>query len=420
MFKEKLIKISMRIFYVIFAVIVSITLWMYVEITENDVQVIDVSGIEIDFKNEEVLRDRGLLITSVTPEQLSFRLEATRADISRLTASGAMSVEVDLSTITSAGPSELSYNIIFPPLVSVGTDDILGRSAARITVMVDTLRDRQVQVRSSYTGGTASEELEADSVVFDPHSITIWGPERVVSRIQYVRVPIYRENLTTTYTDELEFLLIDVDGEILDDELRESLVFSQETIRVTVPIREIKEVPLVINLAHGASTSDANTSWDIEPAVIKLSGDPEAIRDLNQITLGSTIDMLLIERPETTMAFPIIIPNHLFNVSGETEAVVHIKIMGLSIDFQSTSNLHVTNIPSGYTANILTQSLVIAIRGTTDHLALVTPMNLRVVADLAGMSPGTTRVRANVYIDGLDADIDPVGEYFLTVSIIPE
>ena len=419
MFKEKISKISMRIFYIFIAVIVSVTLWMYVEINENEIQSIDVSGIEIVFRNEDVLRDRGFLITSVTPELLTFRVEASRADISRLTAQGAVTAEVDLSTISSTGPTELAYEIVFPPMVNTGPEDILGRSATRITVMVDMVQERQVPVRVVYTGGTASEDLVADAVDFDPHTITIWGPESVVSKIQYVRVPIYRESLMATYTDDLEFLLVDDNGEVLDDELRDSLAYSQETIRITVPIREIKEVPLIVNLSHGVSTSDANTSWDTEPSTIKLSGDPEIIRDINHIMLG-TVDMLHIERSETSIAFPIIIPNHIRNETGESEALVHVKIMGLDIAFRSTSNLHVTNVPAGHRADILTQSLDIRLRGLSEDLVLVTPMNLRVVADLTDISTGTTRVPARVYIDGIDANIDPVGEYMLTVSIVPE
>jgi hypothetical protein len=130
--------------------------------------------------------------------------------------------------------------------------------------------------------------------------------------------------------------------------------------------------------------------------------------------------MLSVERADTTEAFRIVIPNHLTNISGETEAMVHVEVMGLDIAFRSTSNLQVINTPPGFRADILTQSLDIRIRGTSDDLALVAPMSLRVVADLAEISPGTTRVPASVYIHGIDADIDPVGEYFITVTIVPE
>jgi len=154
------------------------------------------------------------------------------------------------------------------------------------------------------------------------------------------------------------------------------------------------------------------------PTTIKVSGDPEVIRDLNTIMLG-TIDMLSFGLTDTK-PFPIIIPDHIFNISGEIEALVHVEVLGLDIAFQSTSNLQTINTPQGLRAEILTQSLDIRLRGAIEDLALVSPINLRVVADLTDMSPGTTRVPAKVYIDGIEAEIDPVGEYLLTVSIYTE
>jgi len=420
MFKEILSKISRRILYVIFAVIVSITLWMYVEITENDIQINSVGNIAINFRNEDVLRDRGLLITSFSPAQLTITFEAPRSEMARLSVPGALAVEVDLANVLSSGPAELVYDIIYPSGVNVNAVEELGSSVERITLMVDRLLDRQLQVRVNYTGGLASEDLIVEAIEFDPQTITVWGPERVVSRISYVRVPILRENLATTYREELEFILIDENDEILelDDSQLELLEFSHETIHVTIPIMEMKDVPLTIILAHGASTSEANTNWTIEPTTIKISGDPVALREINHILLG-TVNMQRFGLSDTE-AFPIIPPNHITNISGETEAMVRIEVIGLDIAFRSTTNLHVINIPPGHRADILTQSLDVRLRGQAEELALITSMNLRVVADLSEASSGTARIPARIYIDGIDVSVDPVGEYEITVTITAE
>ena len=104
----------------------------------------------------------------------------------------------------------------------------------------------------------------------------------------------------------------------------------------------------------------------------------------------------------------------------ETEAMVYIDVVGLDIAFRSTSNLQVINIPPGTRADILTQSLDIRLRGPADELAVITPMNLRVVADLTDMSTGTARVIARVYISGIEANVDPVGVYEMTVTIVSD
>ena len=418
MFKEKLSSITIRILYVIFALVVSVALWMYVEITENEVQIREITNIERVLKNEDVLLSKGLLISSIETELVSITFEGSRSDISRLAAQGALTVEVDLASIASPGVARLAYEIIFPQGVNRDAVRILGQSPSRITMMVDRVLVRTIPVRVSYTGGAASDDLLADTVEFDPHTITARGPEEIVSKIHYVRVPILIENLSTTYTDDLEFIMIGEDDEELDEELRESVEFSQDTISVTVPIRAIKDVTLTVDLFHGAGTSDAITSVAIQPTVVKVMGDPEVIRDFNSITLG-TIDMLSFGLSDT-FAFPISIPQHITNISGETEALVHVEVLGLYIAFRSTSNLQTVNEPSGHRADILTQSLDVRLRGARDDLELVTPMNIRVVADLADMGPGPNRVRAIVYIDGIEADIDPVGDYEITVTIVAE
>ena len=420
MFKEILSKISRRILYILFAVIVSITLWMYVEITENEIQINTLSNIEIIFKNEDVLRDRNLLVTSFSPSQLAITFEAPRAEMTRLAARGNLMVEVDLANISASGPTELIYDIIYPSGVNVNAVDVLGSSVERITLMVDRVLERQLQVIVNYTGGVASDNLIPESAEFDPQVITVWGPERVVSRIMNVRVPIIRENLATTYREELEFVLIDENNEVLEleEHLLEMLEFSQETIHVTIPIMEIKDVPLTVILAHGVSTSEANTNWNCEPLSIKVKGDPVAIRELNHILLG-TVNMMRVFLSDTE-AFPIILPNNIMNVSGETEATVYVEVIGLDIAFRSTSNLMVVNTPPGHRAEILTQNLVVRLRGLTEDLAMITPLNLRAVADLNDMGAGTATVNAKIYIDGIDAPIDPVGEYEIAVAIIAE
>jgi len=415
MFKEKISKILIRLLYILFAVIVAVVLWVYVEITENEIQIGDVSNIEIEFVNREILRDRGLFIQSFTPETLTVTFEASRAELARLRATGALTAEVDVTGITSTGTHQLVYRLVYPSNVNTNAVTEIAPSATRITLTVDTVLERQIRVEADYKGGTASEHLSIGTTEFDPRFITVRGPERVVSRIRNIEVPILRENLSGTLIEDFDFVVIDDAGEILDDTLRALLEFSQDTVRVTVPITEWKDVPLVVLLHHGSSTSEQNTIWRATPETVRIEGDPVAIGNINNIILG-TIDVTSFG-VSTTEQFPIIIPDHLTSVSGETFASVYVEVIGLEIAFRVTSNLMVSSIPTGHQAEIQTQTLDVRIRGSHEDLIQVTPLNLRIVADLSDRSPGQQRVPARVYIDGIDADIDPVGVYFLTVTI---
>jgi len=417
MLKEKLSKISTKAFYIVFAIVVSVVLWMYVEITENEMQE-RVISVEIELRNEDILNDRGLLVSRVVTENLSITFEGSRSDISKLITSG-VSVEVNLSNIQSTGPVALNYEIVYPQSVNRNAITIRGSSASRVTLVIDRLLERQIDVEVNYRGGTSSDDLVALPAEYDPQTITVRGPEEIISRISHAYVPILRENLSSTLTEDFMLVLIDENGEELDLELHSSVILSQESIRVTIPIRLMKEVPLFVELSHGVTTSSANTTVSITPEFVTISGDPETIRDINQFNLG-TVDMLSFGL-STTRSFPIPIPNHITNVSGETEAMALIEVLGQDIAFRSVTNIQEVNLPSGFRAEIITQSIDVRIRGLESDLMLVAPLNLRVVADLTDVvGTGAMFVIARAYISGIEVDVEPVGEYRITVSVFAD
>jgi len=421
MFKNRLSKIARRIFYIIFAVIISISLWFYIEITQNEMLTHTVSNIEITLINEDILRDR-LLLADVVTESLTLTFDASRADINRLAVPGAITVEVDMSAITTAGPIELVHTPVWPTGFNPNNIENIRWSTNRIMINVDRLLERTIEVRANYDGGTADiddVELYTDDVDVDPDTITVSGPESIVSRIQYAYVPIFRENLDATYTDELEFILIDDNGDILDYEQLELLSFNHEIIRVMVPVRQIKHVPLQVYRVHGSSTSDENVIVSIEPRVVTISGDPNVVIYINNIALG-TIDLNDFTELTSSATFTIQIPNEIRNVSGETEATVHIQIVGLELEVFSTPIVQVINAPTGYRYEILTQSVDIRLRGTAEDLAEISSLNLRVFADISELGVGTSRVPARVAIDGLDVNVDAVGDYHIFVRIFAE
>ena len=422
MLKERLSKISTKILYVIFAVLISVTIWVYVEITVNEMQVFDVPGIEFVFLNEDIFRDRGFSRTSHNPETLTIRFEASRSEMQRLIAPGALTAEVDLSSILSTGTTALPYRLIYPSNVNTNAVSEIGASAQRVIISVDTVISREIRVRGFYDGGTAGEELFVGDIEVNPEYIVIRGPERIVNMIQYARVPVYRENLATTYTGNLEIILIDDSGDELDSDLRDLLELLPDTVQITVPIREIKEIPLIVNFRHGASTSDENTHWAVDPQFIVVSGDPVAIENYANSIVLATIDTTMFSSFFAD-TYRIIIPDYLTNESGETEARVTVDIIGLNIAFfvVSEESLHPANVPPGHRVEIITPSLDVRLRGTSESLEQITPMNIRVVTDLSDRTgTGTFRQRATVSIIGLETDVDPIGEYFLTVRILPE
>jgi len=419
---------SSKIFYIIFSLLVAFSLWLYVEISDAQ-HVFDLTiDAQVQITGEDILLDRDLFISSFTPEFVTLAFDTSRSAAAALRR-GSLVVVIDVSRITSSGPTSLEYEIIYPESFDQSQISRVSRSTNRITLNIDRLTSKQILVEAPYNGGTASEYLVVDPIIIDPPIITVFGPEDLLSQISVAFVEILRENLSSTYIEDFPFILLDLDGEPLATELYDQLVINDETVRVTVPIRMIREVPLDVEFFYGAGTTPENLNYTIEPMSIVLTGDPDAFHDLNVLILGTVDTTRFGLRTANPEVFNIIHPSNLENVSGLTQAEVFVETIGLEVDPYSVDNIHAINAPLEYDIEILNERMVVRVRGIREDLDFLAQLmdagglNIRIEVDLEGLGPGVHRIfppNVRISIDGVDRDIGAVGaiaEYIVTVRI---
>ncbi|MCL2044911.1 MAG: CdaR family protein [Oscillospiraceae bacterium] len=410
---------SSKAFYTCFSLLVAIALWVYIEISVNDMQTHIVSNVRVVTRHEEVLQDRGLFLSSLGPQSVSVTFECTRIDASKLSRETLVYV-VDLSNINSIGPAAIIPQLESSSDIDLSIIEYIG-SVEQIFVNVDGLEMVTIPVEVVFTGGTA-EGFVQDPIEFMPQSITVSGPFDLVSTVSKAQVNVLRENLSITYIDDLPLVLIDDEGNALDTQQRNQLTISDSRIHVTVPIRVMKEIALTIDTSQipgSAGATAQNTNITITPATITVAGRPEELRNFNSINLG-TIDLTRVDY-FNTFTYAIVIPNNFTNISSETEAHVQVEITGLEIQHFTVTNIQSSIVPAGYSVEIRTQSLDVRIRGKADDLENLTQDNIRVIANLpTDLSTGTQQVSARIIIDGIDADIGAVGSYFITMHIVRE
>ena len=414
MIMERLVKVfSSRAFYIFFSLLVAFAIWVYVQINVNE-EVETPINAAVVFRNDEVLGDRNLFISEMSSDTVALNFSSPRNVATALLREG-VTVVLDLAQVNTTGHVHLSYDIVIPPTVDQRLVELRSRSTYTITLLIDRLSSKSIPVRAVYTGGTASEEFFADPPQLSPDTIEVIGPATVLATIYYAWVPIVRENLVTTYIADLPLVIMDYESEALTSELLDLLTLSQSTIQVTVPVRMQRDIVLIVHPSYGAGATETNTIININPQTITVAGDPEMLVDLNTITLR-TIDLTSFGT-SYAWTFPIPLDNELINMTGVTEATVTAEVIGLSLRHLSVTSLHVANTPTGYTAEILTQSADITIRGRAEDLEEIGPMDIRVVADISTLTPGTTRVPARVYIDGVGGNVGAIGTTSIFVSL---
>ena len=409
-------RIGMKILYIIFSIVASIALWVYVSYAEDLDKSITVSNIPIHYINEESLTAKNLIMTTVSNKTVTLKFTGKRDVLAKLT-NTTVSAAVDLSDISSntKGYYQLRYTVNYPTNVSSNSVTLSSASTDSITVIVDNLVSKSVPLEGGNDVKVA-DGYQAKQMEFSPDAITVTGPEATVSQVDHAWVFLRGDNISTTLEEKMQVTLMDdSDNTILPD----GLTLSTGTVLVRLPIVMVKEVPLAVNFIYGNSAKAANVKYTISPEKISISGAPDILAKIDSITLG-TINLTEFSA-STTATYNIVLPTGVTSVSGETKASVTVLITGLATSKVTATDIAVSNAASGYTATLITQSLDVTLRGPSEDLAKVTADDLTVTADLSaiGTSTGTFSVTATVAVDGY-TDVDAIGEYSVSVTIIKD
>ncbi len=391
---DKIVK--SKTFYIVVSIIASILLWMYVVSYENTTQTVTLSGLEVTYVGgEDILQDRNLLVTDRDMQDVTLSLLVKRSLVPQLT-NDTVHVSVDLRDIRSSGLYDKAYTVTYD-----GVDEdnviVLRKTPEFMRVNIDNMVTvPSVEVRGVFDG-TVAEGYMLEPIVYSPETVSVSGPESLVSKISYARVVIDRENLSRTVSGTVDFTLVDKDGQPVESQ---EITTSVDEVDYTIPIVMVKDVGLNVKLLDGGGATENDAVVKIEPSTITLSGDAELLNSVNQLVLG-TIDLASFTQT-VTETFSIILPNSVNNLSGEKEAAVTVSIKGLSTKRVITTNISFANVSEGYVAKPITQYKEVVIRGPVEIIDLITGDNIFIVGDLTdiGNAVGRYSVPTTVTIPG--------------------
>lgn len=405
-----------RVFWLIISLCAALFMWIYYTSNYGATRTQTFYGVEVTFTGQEAMRDTlNLVVSDQETSTVNVTLTGTRRDISQIASSDLKAV-VNLSNITMAGYRTMSYTISYPTTVNQASIRETSKSPSTIGLQISKLNTRSFPVTGAFDG-TPAEGYMVDSteMVFDPANVTFTGPEEELEQISAVRVIVARDEVSSSFTAEGNYVLLDADENVLEFE---DLQADAETVAVTVPVSTIKEVALDVTLLDGGGASaEDNVVRHIAPETITVAGDAATLDGLNSISLANINLADYTEFPETE--YNIVLPNGVECLSGETTATVSLEFVGLSSDLFVVTNLSYINAPEGYDTSIIDVNKVVTVRAPSNVFPRITANNIRVVADLSSLAdatPGRYRVPTTVYVDG-HSSAGVVGAYSVYVQL---
>ncbi|MBO5497311.1 MAG: hypothetical protein J5967_07905 [Oscillospiraceae bacterium] len=385
-----------KAFWVIVSLITSLVIWVYVSSVETEEFKQTFRGVRVELAGETLLRDsKNLVVTDMDTSTVTLEVVGPRRIVAALD-SDKIYAQIDVSKLSRAAYTSQQYAVIFPDGTDTSNLTVLRKTPETINFMVSSMTTKTVQVRGSFDGSIA-EGFTAETPVFEPANIVLSGPEAYLKNVDYAWVTFGKENVESTYQVETGYTLMGADNTPASTT---GITTSTDTVTATLPLLMLKEVKLGVNLIDGGGANAENTKVTVEPASVVLAGDSALLGGMNKINLA-TIDLADFA-VSFTDTYTIPLDNELRNTTGVSEAKVTVEVLGLETRNYKVTNISYINLKEGYTAEIITQSLDVTLRGTPEVLEQIKDENIRAVADLADLSEstGTYMPKVRIYIDG--------------------
>lgn len=407
MTKSKLTSIALSL-------VIAFGLWLYVITNVSQETEYTIYNIPVVMEGESVLTERNLMITSISADDVDLTMSGNRSDLAKVN-SGNMVLKADLTKIYEPEENKiLPCNPVFPSDVPSNALTVQNRHPANIYITVEARRNKEVPVEILWRGSTPDGFMsDRENRVLDYSSVTVVGPASVADLIEKAVIEVDLSEQKESISQDYRYTLCDRDGNPVDAQL---ITTNVENVHLDVKIQRVKEVKLVAEIVYGGGATEKNTTVEIEPAVIRLSGGSAVLDELGDtISLGK-IDLRTIDKSQE-LTIPFALPEDVTNLSNITEAKVNIMFAGLLVKDFEVENIEAINVPEGLTAEIMEKKLTVSLRGTVMDLSKILPEDIVVQADFADAVAGTSTFKATVHLGEEHSAIGAIRSYSVTANV---
>lgn len=396
------------------SLLIAFGLWLYVVTNVSQEADYTIYNVPVVMEGETVLTERNLMITSVSADDVDLTLSGNRSDLAKVS-SGNTILKVDLTKIYEPGEKiALNYNPVFPSDVPTNALIIQNRHPANIYITVEARRTKEVPVEVVWIGSTPDGFMsDRENRVLDYSSVTVVGPASVADLIEKAVIEVDLSEQKESLSQDYRYTLCDTDGNPVDAEL---ITTNVEDIHLDVKIHQVKEVKLSAEVIYGGGATEKNTTVEIEPAVIRLSGGSAVLEELgDSISLGK-IDLRTIEKSQE-FTIPITLPEAVTNLSNITEAKVNVRFTGLLVKEFEVDTIEAVNVPEGLEVEIMEKKMTVALRGTAMDLSKILAEDIVVRADFSGAVAGTSTFKATIHFADELSAIGAIRSYSVTANL---
>ena len=396
------------IFTRLLSVLAAIVLWGYFMGIQNPTRTLEYKDISVQLTGvDELYNSYNLKIISGADATVDVRVSGSSSRLATLTISQ-IKVKADVSeSITAPGVYEIAYHVILPESGMT----CVGRSPETISVTVDRVETKTVPV-SVNLSDDAADGYVFEQPTLSVESVEISGPETELDKVTSAVVNVDTSDLKDTLTDNYTYKLVDKNGKAVDTT---NISRSVASVSVTIPVKQVKSVPLKVTIAPEDAEADISTT--ISPMSVEIIGDPATVSGIDSIVLGA-INANTAEDGDT-FDFDISVPTGVkLNDGQPTTATVTVSVASDAHETFEITDISLNDIKEDENAKVTleTETLQVTLSGTRKQLASVDASDISAVAEIASadLSDGQHTIGATIRSPD---NTTVIGTYSVTVRI---
>lgn len=381
-----------RLIYALIALLISITMWGYVLMSENPSRSIRIQDIPVTFEagSESDLYSRDLTILGDIDQilpSISVTVSTTLNDLPRFKGreKDVVKATVSLNSVHKAGEYELDINVT----TSIGEIDRI--STESIIINVDNLVERTIPVSASLIGELPENYWHGELQLLT-NSVQIRGAESELQSVVKASCYIDLTGKTEPINDSFALNLYDAADEQI---VLSSLSGSFPAVTAKMNILPCVTIPLSFNFTGQNSLKDIYeiTQTSVHPGSVTVAADEELLKQVNELISLETVDIGSVNE-ECSLSFQVKLldlPENIILVNGVETYTVTIEIRERieEITFENLPIEVINEQDDDFTYLCSPETCSVTLRGKASLIRSLYSKDISLLLNMAGKEAGT-------------------------------
>lgn len=333
------------------SLLIAFALWVVVVLIDNPPDTKPLRNIPVELVNEEELTEKGKVYEILDNSDIvrKVTVRGPKKVVSQLTENDIIAT-ADVSKLTNMDTIQVEFNI---PKYNDDLEITTGDGDAVVKLFVEESKSANIPLRV-LTKGEVKEGYQFDYAKTNENRINIWGGASKIDEVSYAAVTVDINNIDSELSTSETIRLYDKEGNELDST---NIHKKAETMHVTVTVLATKTVPVRYEVTGTPAAGYRETGvLESTPDTVKIAGSASVLSGIGSITIpeellnvtGQTEDLLCVYDIRDYLPDGVALAKDGFN--GTVSVTVYIEKEVQKRMSVSSGNIHVVNLPEGFTA----------------------------------------------------------------------